>query len=196
MAALTSLFLGVSMPALADPVKATRVEVSLDGKSTVRDFSCRAKSALVQLTDAAAAEGAKLDQALLGATLAIAVTDLECGDNTMNDHLRNAMEAKKFKEIRFKVTAVTAEPKAEAFPVKLKGELTMHGQTLPAEVVMTGRPTANGVRLEGKHSVKMTEWGVKPPSLFFGTMNVRDTVVVKFDLTLPVVVTPAIAGNG
>ena len=38
--------------------------------------------------------------------------------------------------------------------------------------------------MKGARAIKMSEYGVKPPTLILGTMKVRDQVTVSFDLVL------------
>jgi hypothetical protein len=40
------------------------------------------------------------------------------------------------------------------------------------------------IRFKGSKQFKMTEYGVKPPTLMLGTMKVGDPVTVSFDLAL------------
>jgi hypothetical protein len=48
----------------------------------------------------------------------------------------------------------------------------------------TGVAENGTVTLKGTKLLKMTDYGVKPPSLMFGTMKVADAVTVSFDLVL------------
>ncbi|HYX92859.1 MAG TPA: YceI family protein, partial [Myxococcaceae bacterium] len=100
-----------------------------------------------------------------GARLAIATRALDCGDGTMNHHMYNALKAEENQEIRFRITDV--EPGAaenDSLPVKLRGELTLAGRTLPVTVWATATATSTGgVRLKGAHLLRMTDWGVNPP---------------------------------
>jgi hypothetical protein len=40
------------------------------------------------------------------------------------------------------------------------------------------------VRVKGEAEIRMTRWGVKPPSLMLGTMKVKDPVTIGFDVTV------------
>ncbi len=123
---------------------------------------------------------------LTGAKLEVSALDLDCGDKTMNEHMGNALESKQFPLIRFAVRTVTAKPEASGVvQVTLAGELTLHGKTLPVSVAVSASASKDGgIRLTGRHLLRMTDWGVKPPSLFFGSMKVKDSVVLRFDLAL------------
>lgn len=174
-------------------------QITVDGQSSVRAFTCKVRSLRAESDDEPVAgvplpERVKL--AVTGGQLEIAAKALDCGDATMNQHMYDALKAEQNPQIRFRIASVeVGASEGEAIPVKLKGELTLSGRTLPISVSATATPTATGgVRLQGSHLVRMTDWGVNPPSLFFGTLKVRDSVVVRFDLAAEVSST-TVAGN-
>lgn len=184
LASLMSAPIAFAQP--ATDVVGPNAELAVDGKSTVRDFTCKATKMKVDLArDEAPTPTAteRLQAVLTGATLNVASTELDCGDKTMNEHMLDALQAKQHPGIVFKVK--TVQVRGETEPVKLEGELTLAGKTLPVQVLVNVTPGANGaLRLEGRHLLRMTDWGVKPPSLMFGTMKVRDSVVIRFKLSI------------
>jgi len=52
------------------------------------------------------------------------------------------------------------------------------------ELKGTGSAENGTIRFKGSKQFKMTEYGVKPPSLMLGTMKVGDLITVSFDLVL------------
>lgn len=181
----------IASPARADAPRlaATGLQLSLDGTSTVRDFSCKASKPRLQvggnpLTDAPLAE--QLAQALKAVKLDVAVKELDCANNTMNDHMHTALRAEEFSSIKFAMKRYqVGQPAGDVVPLKVEGDLTLLDKTLP--VTMEARATvgADGsVRIEGVYPLKMTDWGVKPPRLMLGTMKVGEMVKVKFDVAL------------
>ena len=68
--------------------------------------------------------------------------------------------------------------------VTLGGELTIAGQTKPVSIAATVTQTDAGFRVVGRAPIRMTEFGVRPPSLMLGTMRVADAVTVHFDVVL------------
>ncbi len=166
-----------------------RAELVVDGKSTVRDFSCRARTLGAQLAPGAAGTSLSLEQ-LAGAIgevqLEIPVKDLDCANDTMNEHMLEALKAGKYPTIRLRVTQYEVGAVADgAAPLKLMGELTLAGTTRPVAVLASARPAAAGsLRVEGRYLLKMTDWGVKPPSLMLGTMKVREAVLIRFGLAV------------
>lgn len=148
-----------------------------EGTSTVRSFKCTApKVAAVVDGDASAAPG----ELIQSASLTISVAQLECNNGTMNEHMRKALKASTNPDITWKMTSYAVQ----GSNVALSGRLTIAGKENAIEIRGTGT-TENGVlRFKGSKPLKMTDYGVKPPSLMLGTMKVGDPVTVSFDLLL------------
>jgi len=150
----------------------------IEGTSTVRSFKCTAGNLDADVSaKSAAAPAAEL---VNSASLSVPVASLDCKNSTMNDHMRKALKAKDNPQIAWKMTSYTVDGTA----VVLSGKLTIAGKENPIELRGTGTVDNGIVRFKGSKQFKMTEFGVKPPSLMLGTMKVRDPVTVSFDLVL------------
>ena len=62
--------------------------------------------------------------------------------------------------------------------VHAEGELTLVGQTRPIVVDLT---ISDAGELSGSVVVKQSDWGMKPYSALFGTLKVKDEVLVVFE---------------
>ena len=85
------------------------------------------------------------------------------------------LDIKQFPEIRFQSTSVN-EKAADKWEVT--GNLTLHGQTRPVTVEVTGK--AGGYT--GEVSVLQRDFGIEPVSLFGGTVKVKNEVKIEFDI--------------
>lgn len=182
-------------PAPAAPAKPASLvlqpgaELVVDGKSTVRDFSCRAKELSARLESASPEASFALDK-LAGAVrevkLEIPVRALDCDNDTMNEHMQEALGMEKNPTIELRINSYEVGTPADGVaPLKMSGELLLAGVTRPISVAAKATPAPDGtLRIEGRHLLKMTDWKVKPPSLMLGTMKVREAVVIRFRLTL------------
>ena len=66
---------------------------------------------------------------------------------------------------------------------EVTGDLTIRGITRPVLLRATLKPGANReLRIAGRSSVKMTNYGLKPPSAAFGMIGTKDEMEVSFDL--------------
>ncbi|MBA2243873.1 MAG: YceI family protein [Gemmatimonadetes bacterium] len=164
-------------------------KVWVEGNSTVRRYKCEAArvSGSVAVDPASSSTAiADLQKAVTGVELSIPVAQLACGDNTMDGHMRKALQAESHPAITFRLTSHEVLPQGtEKGTVKMTGRLNIAGKENVVTVSAEATQEANGgLRVKGSKELKMTEFGVKPPTLMMGTLKVHDPVTVHFDLIL------------
>ena len=159
-------------------------KIWIEGSSTVRKFSC-ATSSFEATPSPAPAPTAPLASAVRTVEVRIPVSTLSCGNGTMDGHMRKALKAEQNPEIRFELTSYTVgEKSAEGTTVKAEGVMTIAGASKAVELTGVVTPTASGLRVQGEVPIRMTEYGVKPPSLMLGTLKVADAITVHYDVVL------------
>lgn len=159
----------------------------LEGTSTVQRFECRAPrfDADVQARPDAAAAVLKGGKAVETVTVTVAAAALDCGNATMNEHMLKAVRAKEHPTIEFRLTSYELTPAQAGTGIRMNGRLTLGGTERPITLRAEATGSADGgLRVVGVHDVRMTEFGLKPPSLMMGTMKVGDVVKVRYDLHL------------
>ncbi len=159
--------------------------VWFDGTSTVRDFTCAATqvegSVEIDLDNGPVL--GSLDAVSAGG-LDIPVAALDCDNGTMNKHMRKALKATTQPVIRFALdpASVSVAPSGR---IRAAGTLEIAGKSNAIVFEAVATDIGNGgLGLQGSVPVRMTDYGVKPPSLMLGTMKVRPDVVVHFDLLI------------
>jgi polyisoprenoid-binding protein YceI len=159
----------------------------VEGTSTVRDFKCTAASLDADIatarSDAAVALSAG-EKAVTTVTFRIPAAQLDCRNGQMNEHMRKAIKAQASPLISFELGTYDLQNAAGSVSAKLDGTLSLGGVTRPITLNASLMPEAGGVRVKGTYDLKMTEFGLKPPSLMMGTMKVNELVKVNFDLVL------------
>ena len=165
----------------------TSSSLVIEGTSTVRSWTCEAQSFSVVPDPPSGFENGVLEgkPALDAVTVTFPVKDIECGNGKMNDHMWNALKVGDHPRIRYSMSSYDIATAETGVEVKADGELTIAGTTRPITMAVTVTRNPNGaVRVRGEQEVRMTDFGVTPPTLMFGTLKVGDTVTVKFDLPL------------
>jgi polyisoprenoid-binding protein YceI len=77
------------------------------------------------------------------------------------------------------VTVTAAGGKRQ--PIALAGQLTLAGVTRPTTLWINELSIgADSMRFVGEQSIKMTDFGVKPPSALFGTLKVGPMLTINF----------------
>jgi polyisoprenoid-binding protein YceI len=103
----------------------------------------------------------------------------------MNEHMRKALKAAQHPAIVFRVDTYELAKSADGVAVTLTGALTLGGVEKPVTINAKAKQGENGTLLvSGTHEVRMTEFGLKPPTLMLGTMKVDERVKVGFDIVL------------
>ena len=160
----------------------------VDGTSTVRAFNCSTTQFTAKIeTEAPQSIAAlMLGQKAVQTVVADFPTDkLDCKNGTMNEHMRKALKASDNPTIQFRLGSYDMATTDGQIKGQLRGTLVMGGVEKPVVIDATAKPAGEGqLRVTGTTKLRMTEWGLKPPTLMFGTMKVNENVQVGFDLLL------------
>ena len=159
----------------------------INGTSTVRAFECKAGAIEAKVESPSADAIAALlagEKAVTKATITVPAEQLECGNGTMNEHMKKALKVKDNPTIEFTVGSYTLAKSAEGMQAQLDGTLTLGGVTKPVTISALGKREGDALRVTGSYEVRMTEYGLKPPTLMLGTLKVNERVKVSFDLLL------------
>ncbi len=153
----------------------------IEGTSTVHDWECQ----VGQFAGALDAEPGENGLAKIsGTTLAVTVNGIDCDNGTMNGKVRDALGSS---PIRYTLTSATSgAPTSEGwFTIRTTGQLTIAGATQPVQMDVKGKAIDGGrFRFTGQHALKMTDFGVDPPTALLGTLKTGDQVTVHFDATV------------
>ena len=158
------------------------------GTSTVRDFTCQAKivDASAETTSPQTARDIMAGQkAVLNLDVKIRPENMDCANNTMNEHMRKALKADANPVIEFKLTSYELFGGNDKMAGRLNGTLKLGGVEKPITLDAVGNATPEGaLHVTGAYPLLMTDYGLKAPSLMMGAMKVNPKVKVNFDLLL------------
>ena len=155
--------------------------LTIDGTSTVHDYSCSAKT-LQGFMTSEADESGKLVK-VTDTRVTVAVTNLDCGKSQMNDNLKKALKMKANPNITFTLESATlaAGDQNVRTTIKARGQLSVAGTTKPVDLTVTAVTRPDGkIELQGAIPLKMTTFDVKPPTMFLGTLKTSDDVKIEF----------------
>ena len=190
--AVPALAIAVTLPALAWTSAFERLSLQpesrlwVDGTSTVRSFSCKATDidAMVEGAPDAVAQVTAGEKGVSAVRVRVEVAKLECGNGTMNDHMRKALKTDANPVIDFKLASYDVSRADEGVAGTLAGTLSLGGVQKSISIPAVGKSEGGALRVTGTYPLKMTDYGLKPPTLMFGRIKVGETVTVKFDLLL------------
>jgi polyisoprenoid-binding protein YceI len=174
----------------------TRVAVApesklwIEGTSNLHGWACRTQEldATVELDAIAAAQlSVAPPKALKRVSVKVPVKSLKCGHGPMDNNLYKALSADATPEISYIMAtfeAVAGETK-DSFSLKTVGTLTVAGKERSITMDVVATRLADGtVKATGTLPIKMTDFGIKPPTAIFGRLKTGDEVKVNFELTV------------
>jgi len=168
----------------------------LEGTSTMHDYESRSKEVAVEFvrgagvaqpTDAAGLMALIRSSEVLEVRVQVPVASLRSEKDGLDKNLRKAMKADKHPSVRFVLNKYSIAPEAakgDTVAIQAEGLLTVAGQERPISLAARAYPAAQGVWLEGSEKLLMSEYGIKPPKMFLGTLKVHDPITVHYRLFL------------
>ncbi len=161
----------------------------IDGTSTLHSFKVNAKkiTGTVDInTDASANDGGVQISQL---KVIIPVKKLDAEKGSMNDNMDEALKVDKNPDIIYTLNNINAAnlPEDSTKPAVLKttGTLTIAGVSHNIDMDVDGYRTPDGtIHFKGEKKINMIDYGVTPPTMFFGTIKVGKDVNVNFDMAL------------
>lgn len=163
-------------------------KISLNGTSTVNSFECKAGTLKFDYSVKHQIEGNGFR--VPGVALIVPVHGLDCANRRMNRDLQDALQADRFPDIRLDVFRINLVPDARAEAekkdtpqVELIGRMTLAGVSRDVTIRLSGWLDER-LRLHGMGSldVKMTDFGVEPPTALLGLVKAHDDITIHFHL--------------
>lgn len=125
-----------------------------------------------------------------GVELRVVVKKMSGGRGPIMDRLMlRALKANEYKEIVYELlraeTTRVEGVSPDSFSVVTKGNLTIAGETRQIEMIVGVRASGVGTMVfRGSHALKMSDFGMKPPTALFGALHTKDDVVVHFEMVV------------
>jgi polyisoprenoid-binding protein YceI len=163
--------------------------LTLKGKSTMHAYASTATrlQLAVELAGALPAGDSTLARlaapgAVKSIVLTIPVEALKSDKDGLDKNMYKALKASANPNIVFRLHFAT--PGAAAREFRVEGELEVAGRSQPIELVVRASECPEGIAIEGSKALRMTSFGIKPPSMFLGTLKTDDEVVIAWRLVL------------
>lgn len=172
-------------------VLTTDSKVWLEGSANVINFECRATeittfgslAGLDTLSQVPAPHGD------INLEVRIPVRELDCGRSGINRDMRNTLNVSQHPFITYKLDrnsliGLTTEDELFVFDIDTWGNLQISGNDREEQIHVIGKFLGPWqFQIKGSHDIKMSEFGLVPPSPMMGLIKVDDTMTVHFDVT-------------
>jgi len=168
----------------------------IEGTSTMHDFESRSHEVALTLEreratadPANAADLLRLirDAAVRGVTVRVPVASLRSEKSGLHKNLRKTMKAETYPDVSFhldRYDLAAGASGADTIGIEADGSLTIAGQEHRVRLAARAYAGGGGVWLEGSQALRMSEYGIKPPTMMLGTLRVGDRVTVRYRLLL------------
>ena len=163
----------------------------IDGTSTLHNFKINAKSINGDLSivneGGKNSDGVKISQL----KVVIPVKKLDTDKESMNKNMDEALKADKNPNITYTLNNVNAfnlsNDSTKPDTIKTTGTLSIAGVSKDIQMKVAGyRGADNTLHFTGEKKIDMVDYGITPPTMFFGTIKVGKDVDVHFNLVLSV----------
>ena len=191
---LRSLVLLTAAATLAGAQATARVPVApssklwIEGTSNLHAWSCAATTidAAIDVDATAVQLAAAPPKMLKRVAVKVPVKSLKCGHGAMDSNLYKALKADESPDISYiMATFEAAAGESNELTLHTVGTLLVAGKENSIKMDVAAVRLADGtLQATGTVPIKMSDFGIKPPTAIFGRLKTGDEVMVKFDLTI------------
>ena len=159
-------------------------EISISGTSSLHDWTSRT-SELTATAVLTVENGNLIDIPSLKVTIPVLSIKSEKG-KVMDNKTYKALQSDDHPTITFKLQELNSvEANGEGLDLTAMGQLTIGGNTQTIELAVKAiTDDKGGFRFSGSKALKMTEFGIDPPTALLGTLKTGDDITVAFEVTL------------
>jgi len=115
-------------------------------------------------------------------SFSVKAKSLKSGKSGMDKNTYKALKTDKHKTIDFNLSSVSQVEKVSEnhFKTTVKGDLTISGVKKSISLTLNIKLEGSKLLIEGEKSLKMTDYGVKPPKALLGTIKTGDAITIVF----------------
>jgi hypothetical protein len=162
--------------------------VEIAGDSTLKKYSSRATvlGLRVSVFPPIGKLEDLLNEKLTEFVLVVPVAGLKSGNNTLDEHLREALKEDKFREIHGAVTSYNNHGRNPdgSYKVTAQVNLDIAGKTVTVPVDATLKVEGRDLRIKGQKQLLMTDFDIRPPTLMMGAIKTANEITIRFDFLL------------
>lgn len=164
--------------------RVTNYSLVINGTSNLHPWQSKANEVRAYGSMQADAGGLKAIQSL---SVEIPVKSIKSAKGSIMDNKTyDALNANNYPNIQYKLDKVTSlNSKGGGFNLNASGNLTIAGATKRIDMYVEGWLGGDGsITFKGSRKMKMTDFGIKPPTALMGTLTTGDEVEIVFQVSL------------
>ena len=157
-----------------------------DGTSTLHDFTCHAQEINASVTFAQTVLDGDAGDAQKGQVI-IPVEQITHENDGLTENMYKVLEPENYPEIEFIWNSIEITDHSDSvINANVSGNLTIKGEMRDITVPVTIKDfqTEDTLNVVGSYVLYLSNFDIKRPSFFLGTLKVGDEINVHFDLTM------------
>lgn len=158
------------------------VKISVKGSSTLHDWEAVASEVSDYPKELSAINSGAINFEAFGFNVLVESLDGGRGAS-MNKKITKALLAADHPNIIFDASEITLHTEESDVPnvIKSKGQLQLAGKSLEVDVEAKFILGEKELIISGSKPLKMSDFGIEPPSAMFGQIQTRDDITVHFE---------------
>ena len=161
-------------------------EITIQGTSTLHDWHCKTDKivAYVDVDPSYTKDLTKVAKPLVSVKVNVVAKTLTCGNGTMDNNMYKTLKTDQFQVIKYTMSGYDLlDATQSSFSANTKGTLQIAGQDKGVDIKINAARLGEGkASAQGEETIKLTDFGIDPPSFMFGRLKVGNEVKVKFNL--------------
>lgn len=163
-----------------------RSSLRILGKTNVNKFECGFGGKIAADTLYIGSLKSEGEQVLRKAQLRISVEDFDCGMKLMTEDMLELLNAKEFPFLS--VTVISLKKVGNVH--ESIARFTIAGKTRDYKVPLTAKTSGDWTYCTGINEINIRDFGLTPPSKFWGAVKVDEIIQVEFNLILKIIEIP------
>jgi hypothetical protein len=161
--------------------RSQNLDLSISGTSTLHDWEMKSNKGKCEVV-LALDNNDKITQ-LTGLYFEVLTESLKSEHTSMDDNTYKALNSKNNKTINYVLSSATVtQSDAVTYQIRTIGKLTIAGATKETDVNAVAKYNAadKSFTITGSKKIRMTDFGVKPPTMMLGTIKTGNDITVSF----------------
>lgn len=158
--------------------------VKVSGGSNVHDWNMIAQNPVCEAAFGPLTGDDNVPKSLTSLSFIVNAKSLKSEHSSMDSRTYKLLKADAFPKITFKLSNATiAAVKKSKFTVRANGILTIAGTSKTITMLVNGEVKEDGsINCSGQQKLKLTEFGLQPPSFMLGAMKVDNDLTIDYNL--------------
>ncbi len=160
-------------------------KLSIKGKSNVNEFSCESEHELQKdsLDYSYSVNGDTVQ--VSGVNLNLEIDQFDCGKRAINRDFKSTLKYKEFPFIEIILNELVVSDSTSLIPREAKVTIRIAGTERYYTVPLNSFSSSEeSFTVGGNKILRMTDFGLEPPSPMFGLIKVEDELDIQFDLVI------------